>query len=88
LSRDIDGCIHGEFGLYCRFVSTNLSTRFGAVYLLLQLIPVLSMLFLLTTAAGSSLWAVKLENDGSESTLMPPQPEEEDMPPPYEDDPV
>ena len=36
-------------------------TWFGTVALLLQLIPVLSMLFLLTTAAGSALWVVKLE---------------------------
>jgi hypothetical protein len=46
------------------------------------------MLFLLTTAAGSSLWAIKFEDGGSESTLMPPQPEEEDLPPPYVDEPV
>lgn len=36
-------------------------TWFGTVALLLQLIPVLSMLFLLTTAAGSALWVVRLE---------------------------
>ncbi|MCJ1254111.1 hypothetical protein MMC24_001925 [Lignoscripta atroalba] len=36
-------------------------TWFGTVALLLQLVPVLSMLFLLTTAAGSALWVVKLE---------------------------
>ncbi|KAI9656720.1 MAG: hypothetical protein M1829_000379 [Trizodia sp. TS-e1964] len=36
-------------------------TWFGTVALVLQLIPVLSMFFLLTTAAGSALWAVKLE---------------------------
>lgn len=36
-------------------------TWFGTVALLLQLVPVLSMLFLLTTAAGSALWIVKLE---------------------------
>lgn len=36
-------------------------TWFGTVALLLQLIPVLSMLFLLTTATGSALWVVKLE---------------------------
>ena len=28
---------------------------------MLQLVPVLSMLFLMTTAAGSALWVVKLE---------------------------
>ena len=36
-------------------------TWFGTIALLLQLIPVLSMLFLLTTAAGSALWVANLE---------------------------
>ncbi|KAK4692059.1 hypothetical protein P7C71_g5072, partial [Lecanoromycetidae sp. Uapishka_2] len=36
-------------------------TWFGTIALLLQLIPVLSMIFLLTTAAGSALWVAKLE---------------------------
>ncbi|KAJ7679317.1 hypothetical protein DFH06DRAFT_974675 [Mycena polygramma] len=35
-------------------------TWFGMVALLLQLIPMLSMLFLLTTAAGAALWAADL----------------------------
>jgi hypothetical protein len=35
--------------------------RFGTVHLALQLVPGLSMFFLLTTAAGSALWAAKLE---------------------------
>lgn len=30
--------------------------------LLLQLVPILSMFFLMTTAAGSALWASELEN--------------------------
>lgn len=34
---------------------------FGTVALLLQLVPVLSMFFLLTTAAGSGLWVAKIE---------------------------
>lgn len=36
-------------------------TWFGTVALMLQLVPVLSMLFLLTSAAGSALWVVKME---------------------------
>ena len=36
-------------------------TWFGTVGLSLQLVPVLSMFFLLTSAAGSALWAVKME---------------------------
>lgn len=38
-------------------------TWFGAVHLTLQLVPGLSMLFLLTSAAGSGLWASKLEKE-------------------------
>ena len=36
-------------------------TWFGSIALLLQLVPVLSMLFLMTTATGSALWVVDLE---------------------------
>jgi len=36
-------------------------TWFGIIALLLQLVPVIQMFFLLTTAAGAALWAVKLE---------------------------
>lgn len=36
-------------------------TWFGTVALVLQLVPVLSMLFLMTTAAGSALWTVRME---------------------------
>lgn len=35
--------------------------RFGTVALVLQLVPMLSMFFLLTTAAGSAIWASELE---------------------------
>lgn len=36
---------------------------FGTVYMILQLIPVLSMFFLLTSAVGSALWSVRLEHE-------------------------
>ncbi|CRG85290.1 Polyprotein pp220 [Talaromyces islandicus] len=36
-------------------------TAFGTVALVLQLIPFLSMFFLLTSAAGSALWAAEME---------------------------
>ncbi|KAK4990381.1 hypothetical protein LTR66_005942 [Elasticomyces elasticus] len=36
---------------------------FGTVALLLQIVPVLSMLFLLSTAAGSALWAAEMEDE-------------------------
>jgi hypothetical protein len=35
--------------------------RYGTVYLFLQLIPVMSMFFLMTAAASSALWAADLE---------------------------
>lgn len=38
-----------------------MSSRFGTVALVLQLIPPFSMLFLMTTAAGAALWASELE---------------------------
>jgi hypothetical protein len=45
--------------LVCLILTLRL--RFGTMALLLQLIPVLSMFFLLTSAAGSALWAADLE---------------------------
>jgi uncharacterized protein involved in cysteine biosynthesis len=58
-------------------------TGFGMVALALQLVPVLSMFFLLTTAAGSALWVVKLERDrrAAQAEQVPPQES-------YHDDPV
>lgn len=35
-------------------------TMFGAMHLVLQLVPLLSMMFLLTSATGSALWAADL----------------------------
>ncbi|KAF2743901.1 hypothetical protein M011DRAFT_207157 [Sporormia fimetaria CBS 119925] len=48
-------------------------TWYGAVYLVLQLIPGLSMVFLLTAAASSALWAVDLEKQRqqAEAQLAP-----------------
>ncbi|KAL2843660.1 hypothetical protein BJY01DRAFT_215550 [Aspergillus pseudoustus] len=37
-------------------------TTFGTVALILQLVPVLSMLFLMSTAVGAALWVVEIEN--------------------------
>jgi hypothetical protein len=67
--------------------------RFGTVALLLQLVPVLSMFFLLTTVAGSALWAVKLEEQKeliAEASVPAPTTgtDEENLPPPYTDDPI
>lgn len=71
-----------------------LYTWYGMVYLVLQLVPVLSMLFLLTTAAGGGLLAADLEErdaagEGYQGQAVS---EEEDGVPAqeehYEDDPV
>jgi len=61
-------------------------TWFGTVALLLQLIPILSMFFLLTTAAGSALWVFKLEEQ--KRVLQADEVVDEDLPPAYRDDPI
>ena len=58
-------------------------TWFGMVTLSLQLIPILSMFFLLTSAAGSGLWAAKMEQarrSRENTTVSGPEP--------YQDDPA
>ncbi|KFX95442.1 hypothetical protein V490_03871 [Pseudogymnoascus sp. VKM F-3557] len=44
-------------------------TWFGTIALLLQLVPVLSMFFLLTSAAGSALWVADLEEKRQQQLL-------------------
>lgn len=56
-------------------------TWFGIVSLILQLVPVLQMFFLLTTAAGSALWAAKMEKARRLREAVPAQAEHE----PYHD---
>ena len=56
---------------------------FGTFYMVLQLIPVLSILFLLTSAAGSALWSVHIEHENTDNQLDP----NEDLPPEYTDEP-
>lgn len=56
---------------------------FGTTALLLQLIPLLSMFFLLTTAAGSALWVADLERKRKLIAERFDMPEDE-----YRDDPV
>lgn len=46
-------------------------TWFGTVALLLQLFPVLSMFFLLSTAAGSALWVAQFEKARAASRVGP-----------------
>lgn len=63
--------------------------RFGTVALMLQLVPVLSMFFLLTTACGSALWAVKLEEQRRIEEANPQAViVEGEEPPPYTDGPI
>lgn len=75
-------------------------TWFGSVALVLQLVPVLSMFFLLTTACGSALWVAELEarkRERERDALVrdvraghdPDEVGDEDVPPPpYSDNPV
>lgn len=60
-------------------------TWFGTIALLLQLVPVFSMMFLLTTAAGSALWVAQMENKRRSLLVEPGQPQAR---PDYVDDPV
>ncbi|KAF2687697.1 hypothetical protein K458DRAFT_428537 [Lentithecium fluviatile CBS 122367] len=57
-------------------------TWYGTVYLFLQLIPVMSMFFLMTAAASSALWAADLE------TQRRQQESQVDQGPRYRDEPV
>ncbi|KAF4633794.1 hypothetical protein G7Y89_g4324 [Cudoniella acicularis] len=75
-------------------------TWFGTVALLLQLVPVFSMFFLLTSACGSALWVVKLEeqkrlieeapvvDDTMAASVDNTTDYMEEPPPPYTDDPI
>lgn len=56
---------------------------FGTVALILQLIPIFSMLFLLTSAAGSAIWVAEIEKH--KAFLETHRPEREDE---YHDDPA
>lgn len=56
---------------------------FGTVYMVLQLIPILSLLFLLTSAAGSALWSVRMERERTDHQRL----EDEDVPAEYTDEP-
>lgn len=67
-------------------------TWFGTIALLLQLVPVLSMFFLLTTASGSALWVVKLEQQkdivAHQPASVPHLGGDTEAPPAYTDDPI
>lgn len=66
-------------------------TWFGTVAMILGLIPVLSFFFLVTSTAGSALWAAKLERQMRRPPATSgeaPEPHPDEPPPPYVDNPV
>ena len=60
---------------------------FGTVAMILELIPILSFFFLLTTSTGSALWTARMEHE-SRQREVDGAGEEPDAPPPYTDDTV
>ena len=58
---------------------------FGTVAMILELIPVLSLFFLLSTTLGSALWVGDMEAEHKNQAVRDLV---GDVPPPYEDDPV
>jgi hypothetical protein len=57
------GSIRGECALGIHSpADANVPSRYGTAYLFLQLIPGLSMFFLLTAAVSAALWAADLES--------------------------
>ncbi len=57
---------------------------YGVVYMILQLVPLFSMFFLLTSAAGSALWSVHLEQERLHNQPLGEEPE--DLTADYTDD--
>ena len=62
---------------------------FGTVAMILELIPILSFFFLLTTTAGSAMWAARIEQErklsGVDSLIVNEEPPTQ-PPPVYSDD--
>ncbi|KAI1370986.1 hypothetical protein F4677DRAFT_457437 [Hypoxylon crocopeplum] len=71
-------------------------TWFGIIAMLLELVPILSFFFLLTSTTGAALWTAKLEEKArgplSPAPVVVPRDAQEhdpnEPPPPYEDNPV
>ncbi len=70
-------------------------TWFGTVAMILELIPILSFFFLLTTSTGSALWVSKMETKARQRLVGEergqaehPGPAQGPDPPSYHDDPV
>ncbi|KAH7129345.1 hypothetical protein B0J13DRAFT_453521 [Dactylonectria estremocensis] len=61
-------------------------TWFGTVAMILELIPILSLFFLMTTTAGSAMWAARIEEqDRREAVEDLIGQEDSSAPPPYTD---
>ncbi|KAI0880936.1 uncharacterized protein GGS22DRAFT_78111 [Annulohypoxylon maeteangense] len=72
-------------------------TWFGTIAMLLELVPILSLFFLLTSTSGAALWTVKLEKQTkapsipavpAASTANSQEHDPDEPPPPYVDNPV
>jgi uncharacterized protein involved in cysteine biosynthesis len=68
-------------------------TWFGTMAMILELVPILSFFFLLTSTAGSAMWAAKLEKQmripsEAEAPADTPTQDPDEPPPPYVDNPV
>lgn len=62
---------------------------FGTVAMVLELIPILSFFFLLTTTTGSAIWVAKIEHERNRRAVGSVVANEDVMeqpPPPYSDD--
>lgn len=57
---------------------------FGTVAMILELIPILSLFFLLTTTAGAAMWAARIE-EASQRSAVEDLVGEDAVPPPYTD---
>ncbi|KAI1082589.1 hypothetical protein F5B20DRAFT_508128 [Whalleya microplaca] len=74
-------------------------TWFGTIAMVLELVPILSFLFLLTSTSGAALWTVKMERQ-ERGLQAPPsaavaaaagdaqEHDPDEAPPPYEDNPI
>ncbi|KAF5027161.1 hypothetical protein F66182_734 [Fusarium sp. NRRL 66182] len=62
---------------------------FGTVAMILELVPILSLFFLLTTTAGAAQWTAQIESESRSIVQNEPVYQEDphpDAPPPYTDD--
>ncbi|KAH9997456.1 hypothetical protein F4779DRAFT_606439 [Xylariaceae sp. FL0662B] len=69
-------------------------TWFGTIAMLLELVPILSFFFLLTSTSGAALWTIKMARQMRRSqvpAIVPGDAQEHEPnepPPPYEDNPI